>query len=188
MSAQVTLTIQEYEDLRDKLVKAETHRNELVHLLSDIRDAEAVAKNGETWAAALQIVQFAVANLPPETSPGWPYNALRLIARHLTSPSDLDLAGVFDEFASIAEGYETARKKAPRKITSAGPRDFGPKTTEAAIMHAIKTGDTTPLKKLVSNIPEEPTSPGEGVEDEDLEEDGIVDPPDEEAPAPSPDE
>lgn len=146
----ITLTIQEYNDLQATLHESERRRLELEAQLAAVQDGRAVLQAARVWKAALTIVQFAVANLPPETSPGWPWKELDALAAHLQP----DLAGVFQEFAAIAAGYEEERSRRPKKILPATKDDFGPKTAEAAIMHAVKTGDVEPLRDLLVPKPD----------------------------------
>lgn len=94
-----------------------------------------------TIEAALPIVQFAVGNLDPTTVRGWPHKELAAFAKGLASLSDREkdaIAEEFTTFAKLAGGLEEFRKERDKNkiIVPASASDYGPKTAEAAFVHA----------------------------------------------------
>lgn len=77
--------------------------------------------------AVVPVVQFAAGNLPPETSPGWPYEALHTFANCLIEipGGDQNLIELGRDLAILAreiEPFEKARARGER----AEPRVGGP--------------------------------------------------------------
>lgn len=94
---------------------------------------------------AMQVVQFAVGNLAPETVAGWPYEALGRLAEALDKLPSIDrhlseAAGELREFSRQASGLEAWRKERDkhRVVVAATAADFGPQTDEARAIHAAR--------------------------------------------------
>ena len=86
--------------------------------------------------AVLPVVQYAVANLPPETAPGWPYEALRAFGQFLKDmPGHEPLAADLSARAAEIEPYERERATRPKHVVRATAADFGPQTGPARVLH-----------------------------------------------------
>ncbi len=114
---EVHLSREEYHQL---LTDAETARKEAAQLKADLRTARSEDPTGRVQVAmhafesALDIVRFAVANLPAESFKGWPFKQLREIAKTLreraeSTDDDRDLAGEFEKFAREIVNHEIRR-------------------------------------------------------------------------------
>lgn len=122
MGATITLGLDEWNQLNaDKQSLA----NELAEMKQKLADAnlEALSGSGDTTKgrqldtlvrSAVDVVRFAVANLPPECTPGWPVVALLNVAENIEAlPTytdiDRDLRIELLAFAKTAEEHETRR-------------------------------------------------------------------------------
>jgi len=142
----VSIKYSEYERLRTGLDNASSKIAELTKQLEDARlidPAGTIKQYNIALCAALKIVQFAVANNDPATVRGWPFEALRDIARMIKElpgiPRNFDeLPLVFEEVAERAASYEATRQQNRRAAVFATAADFGPQTPEAALVHGIR--------------------------------------------------
>ena len=81
--ASITLTLEEYEGLKEKYRTAE---NEAAWLTNELARARTEDGSGQVAPLvvlvrnALDVVSFAVANLPPETTKNWPVEAIRMVS------------------------------------------------------------------------------------------------------------
>lgn len=128
------------------------------HLWSLRRSASGTIETAPTCPAdttpsletALPIIQFAVANLPPETTVGWPYTDLKAVAAKLRADDRFDNPDLlldFDKFADECANYDRHRRANPPAVTRAVASDFGPKTQEAAVIDGLAA-------KTIQSVPE----------------------------------
>jgi len=109
----------------------------------------------DAFHEAIKVVQFAVGNLAPETVAGWPYKALFAIADAIEKIPGVDvhvreMPAELRHFAKLCAGYEEYRKQrdANRVVTAATAADFGPKTPEAAVVHAVHTAPSPSAENI----------------------------------------
>jgi hypothetical protein len=150
----VNVKYSEYQKLRDELEAQVTSGQ-----LADPTGTTKLLHDG--FHAAIKVVQFAVGNLAPETVAGWPHEALVEIADAIDKIPGMDqhvkeLPPELRHFAKLTAGYETYRKERDksRVVTVATAEDFGPKTAEAAAVHASHTRSS-------AEKPPEPTTSDE---------------------------
>ena len=119
---QHTLTNEEYQDLLHRRQEAE---NEAARLREELKAArgDALALGNKlsgtlliTARASIEIVRFAVANLPPQTIKGWPTKALFTVADGLSALPEFDtehrdLAIELKAFAREADALERERAR-----------------------------------------------------------------------------
>lgn len=142
MDATVQISLVELDKLRETARRAE---DTAWKLDEEVRKAERRGVESATEAVpavelAIQLVQFATANLPPETSPGWPYQALKGFGEAVQGLAGLSVhakeAGAdFITRAAEIEPFEVFRAAMPKKATIALPGDYGPQTDEARAAH-----------------------------------------------------
>jgi hypothetical protein len=125
-AAQVTISLDELDELRGRLRKA--HEDNAA-LSADMRAAE-IASAGDradgllaTIRQGLVVVRFAVANLDPETIRGWPWEALHGFAGSLSAlpgATDLDreLAIELRAFSRACERREIERTGRPLAVSA----------------------------------------------------------------------
>lgn len=146
MNAQVSISLTDLDAMRQAKAKADARIQELETKLA-AAERQALGTGIGDYIEAIEtvtpIVQYAVANLPPETSPGWPYEKLRQFAVHLGrlpgfTPVLREIAGDLAERASEIEPYERGRAARPKHVVRATRDDFGPQTEEAQVAHALR--------------------------------------------------
>ena len=151
----ITIKLTAYEAMRDAGKAAHEEamqfRKELdAARLTNADDSGMTKQLYDAFHQAMKIVQFAVGNLNPETIVGWPHEALTSVAtaletipgieRHLTElPDDLRR---FAQHAAALEHFRKERDKF-KVVVMASASDFGPKTPEAAAVHAASRFATT---------------------------------------------
>jgi hypothetical protein len=118
-SGTITLSLEDFEDMKTKRVEAE---NEAARLTNALAEAQRSSGNPEMTRAlselvsqAIVVVRFAVAQLPPETTPNWPEKALEQIAALMPmrpgyGSDDQDLATELRAFARECRGYDLERR------------------------------------------------------------------------------
>jgi hypothetical protein len=114
-TATVSIPYSEFQAIKEAREKAE---QEVATIKRQITEEMIEASNQETRIvarAALEVARFAVANLPPEVTIGWPTEALRAIAKSLPSMPDAtlddpELAITLDHFAMECERFEARRR------------------------------------------------------------------------------
>lgn len=117
MSATVTMDLSEYQTLQKQ---KETTEIENSKLREQIIEAKISSSDPHLLAfsrAALDIVRYAVASLPPESNIGWPFESLRVVAEEIlrmpdAGPTHEELAFTFRTFAQECEEHERRRKLA----------------------------------------------------------------------------
>lgn len=145
-TATVNIPLSELDQLRDSL---RVLQNRVVELEKQVVEAKMSDPAGtirllqEIVDHALPVVQFAIANLEPSTVRGWPHESLREFAKKLVEMPNAtthtqELSREFEHFAKLAAGYEEFRRErdAKRVVLPATVEDYGPKTEEAAMVHA----------------------------------------------------
>jgi hypothetical protein len=158
--ARTTLTIS-LKDLNELRGATERERQRVRELERQLAEARVADPNGTIRdlcgivRSAKTVVQFAVNYMHPATVRGWPYQALSALADGMTRLPDADaqdqtLAMIWRNFAQEAAGYEEYRRErdAGRVAVPATSEDFGPKTDEAAFVHAAR------VKGLTKDEPE----------------------------------
>ena len=161
----VQVKFSEYRKLREDLKQQQARIYELEKEVVAAKLADGSGVTQELHAAfhgALKIVQFAVGNLSPETVAGWPHKDLVTVADAIEKIPGMDIhikevPGAWREFAQLAVGFEEYRKqrRATQVVTMATAEDFGPKTAEAAVVHAAYDQN----RKAAG----EPTGPAPGI-------------------------
>jgi len=144
----VQITLAEIDALRDRITTLELDLQTV-----QLELAETKAKGAEvnrdirvrierTITAAMEIVRFAVQNLPPQFVVGWPHDALATFARCLemlptTTDHDKELCQELLTFAG--EASELAKERRSRRGLPPGPpptlEEQGPQTEEAKAVH-----------------------------------------------------
>lgn len=141
----VNVKYSDYNKLREDLRATQNKNYELEQKLAAAAlGDDAVAKLlHEAFHDTIKVVQFAVANLDPATVSGWPHEALAKIADAIekipgVDPHVAELPPELRAFAGIAAGLEAFRKERDKNkvVVPATAADFGPKTPEAAAVHA----------------------------------------------------
>jgi len=144
----VTVPLSTYDKLRDDLRTTQAKNYELEKKLAaaqlsggDSSDVPQLLH--EAFHDAIKIVQFAVGNLDPQTVAGWPHAAVMKIADAIEKIPGIDrhvseMPIELREFAKLAAGFEMYRKERDKNkvVVAASASDFGPKTPEAAAVHA----------------------------------------------------
>jgi hypothetical protein len=141
----VTVKLSDFDRLRDQLREAQNKNYTLEKQLHEalIADPSGVGKVlFDGFHAAIKIVQFAVGNLDPQATIGWPHRALVDVANAIEKIPGVDIhvsemPGELRHTAQIAAGYEEYRKERDknRVVMPATAADFGPQTPEAAAVH-----------------------------------------------------
>lgn len=159
MSTEPTLSIKlaDYDALRDQVKNADHRVAEVRKEVDALTQQLAAAKVADPSNVIqgyrsiiddlVMVLQFAVANLDPMTVRGWPYPSLRAVATKVETlpglaPYNVELPIPLREFSYSAEYYEEVRKARTQHAVPAGPSDFGPQTSEAALAHATRTQAT----------------------------------------------
>lgn len=142
----VNVKYSDYSKLREDLRTTQNKNYELEQKLAAAQlggDASVATLLHAAFHDALTIVQFAVGNLDPSTIAGWPHEALVKIADAIEKipgmdPHKAELPPELRHFAGIAAGLEAFRKERDKNkvVVAASAEDFGPKTPEAAAVHA----------------------------------------------------
>lgn len=142
----ITINLSQYDQLRGELRDATANAYALQKQLDAARLGGAdglAARYHQAFHTAMRVVQFAVANCPPETVAGWPHVDLAELADTLLTLDNVDrhlaeAAPEFKLFAGQAANYEAFRKNRARErgVIAATAADFGPKSNEAAVVHA----------------------------------------------------
>jgi hypothetical protein len=128
-SATLTLTLADYDALKNARTTAENEAADLRRQLKEARTADPLGKLTDLnkfTRDCMTVARFAVANLPPETIRGWPYEALQNLAHNIHvlpdfSTNDRDMALDLLAFARDAEELEKRRKATamvPTKFTA----------------------------------------------------------------------
>lgn len=119
MSSNVNLTLDDYNSLLEARRNAE---NEAADLRKQLREAK-LATGGDDRVRvltqsvrnALEVVRFAVANMPPETVRGWPWTKLVAVSHDIevlpdADSDDVSFAIELRKFAVECEKIERQRK------------------------------------------------------------------------------
>lgn len=115
MQATVSISL---EDLQHLQKARETAEQEVSRLQAQITQAKIEASDQTLLAtvrAAIEVVRFAVSQLPPESTKGWPTDALKRVAAHVpqlpdASIDDGELSVTLVSFAHECETYEQRRR------------------------------------------------------------------------------
>lgn len=141
----VTVPLSTYDKLRDELKQLQSKNYELEKQLNAAKlgDSDVAKRLHDAFHDAMKIVQFAVGNLDPATVAGWPHEALTAVAVAIETIPGIDrhvseLPEELRAFASVAKGLEEWRRERDKNkvVVPATAEDFGPKTPEAAAVHA----------------------------------------------------
>jgi hypothetical protein len=127
-SVTLTISMEEYQALIEGRNKAEREAAEANAQAIAARMSDPTATVEKVTAFARQcltVVNYAVANLPPEVNKGWPYEALTRVCEMMNvlpdfGPNDRDMAIDMLNFANDAKTLELRRKgeaKPPTKFT-----------------------------------------------------------------------
>ena len=115
MQATVSIPLSEFQEIQQAKDKAE---KEASQLREQIRQATITASDSVLFALSkksLDIVRFAIANLPPESTKAWPIESLREIAKLLPQAAgatidDEEFAVTIASFARECEMFEARRQ------------------------------------------------------------------------------
>jgi hypothetical protein len=141
----INIPLADFDKLRDSNKASQTRIYELEKQLAAAKlGDDAIAKTlFDAFHDAITIVQFAVGNLDPATVSGWPHEAVARIADAIEKipgmdPHKAELPPELRYFASVAKGLEDFRRERDKHkvVVPATAADFGPKTSEAAAVHA----------------------------------------------------
>ena len=121
----MTIPYTEFQAIQNRAREAERKLAEVEQRTRDLRIAECDAASLTVARNALEVVRYAVANLPAESNKDWPTNALHAIAKALPSlpdatVDDRELATTIDYFATEAERFEERRRALGSKLVHAG--------------------------------------------------------------------
>lgn len=114
-NATVTIPLTEFMEVQNARAAAEQKAAELEKKLS----GEKIAANDATTYAiardALEVVRFAIGNLPPETTRGWPVEKVRALSENLpkldgATQDDQEYAITMRYFADEIEKCDLQRK------------------------------------------------------------------------------
>lgn len=114
-TATVTMEYAEFQELQNKRKEAE---EEISVLKKQITEAKISASDPHLLAlsrAAIDVVRFAVASLPPESHKGWPFESLARVAEQIPHMPDAtvdhtELAMTLTTFAKECEDHERRRQ------------------------------------------------------------------------------
>lgn len=141
----ISISLADFDKLRNEVKETQTKNYELEKQLAAAKlGDDATAKTlFEGFHEALTVVQFAVGNLDPSTVSGWPHEAVTKIADAIEKipgmdPHKAELPPELRYFAGVAKGLEDYRRERDKNkvVVPASASDFGPKTPEAAAVHA----------------------------------------------------
>lgn len=118
LNAKVEMSYSEVQSLIEGKNAAEKAYGELLAASKVVKvgpPGEALAKLNIFARDALDIVRFAVANLPPEMTPNWPFEALRKLCENVSDlpdadTNDHDMAIDLKSFVAECEKHELRRK------------------------------------------------------------------------------
>ena len=115
MSATVTMDLGEYQQLHEAKKATEIENAQLKQQNIDAKIASSDPHLVAFARAALDIIRYAVASLPPESNKGWPFESLRVIADEVVNLPDAgsthdELSLTFTTFATECEDHERRRK------------------------------------------------------------------------------
>jgi hypothetical protein len=108
----VSIPYSEFQAIQEAKWKAETDLALMKQQISEQKISSSDKTLFEVSRAAIEIVRFAVANLPPESTVRWPTTALRVVATRLPSmpdagPDDDELMITLKRFADECDQFET---------------------------------------------------------------------------------
>lgn len=114
-TATVTVPYNEYQAIQEAKLQAELETAKLRQQLTSSKIEASDAALFEIARAAIEIVRFAVGNLPPESTKHWPIAALRVVASRLplmpdAGVDDQELALTLVNFAHECDVYEKRGK------------------------------------------------------------------------------
>lgn len=124
VNSTVNLTLEDYTALQQAKVNAENERAELQKKYDALRLANGTKQDITALNTAVRrcadVARFAVANLPPESTKGWPFAELRVLADSVDAlpdagPNDKTLAIELRAFAAECEKHEHRRAAMPKK-------------------------------------------------------------------------
>ena len=146
MPATVTLPLEELDEFRSQIrtaneTIAKLKKEMIEHRLESSGDD--VQKLLAFCRAALEIVGYAVANLHPEFSKKWPYEALRTVSFGIdalpdVTPFESEMAFELRKFAIECETWETRRKQMGERYV---PPPVNPATAVKSIAELAKETD-----------------------------------------------
>ncbi|MEX2716748.1 MAG: hypothetical protein Q6370_010645 [Candidatus Sigynarchaeota archaeon] len=158
----VTVPLSTYDKLRDELKQLQSKNYELEKQLdaAKLGDGNIAKQLLDAFHATMKVVQFAVGNLDPATVAGWPYEALVAVAAAIETIPGIDrhiqeLPDELRAFASVAKGLEEYRRERDKNkvVVPATAEDFGPKTPEAARVHAAYIANIGPNEDAATGDP-----------------------------------
>jgi hypothetical protein len=109
------------------------------------------------WRASMQVASYALANLMPSMSRGWPFNALRAMAAGIrklpdVTPFEFELATEYEKFAGECEEWERHRRVNPdRYVPPPAPKADDPEPIKAIKRKIIEMEDNG-LKAIDAKI------------------------------------
>lgn len=113
-TATVTIPYDEFQEIKDAKRQAEEKASKLIE---DVKQAKIQSSDPHLFAlakAALDIVRYAVASLPPESNFGWPFESLKVVAAKVldmpdATPDHIELSMTLSSFAKECEEHERRR-------------------------------------------------------------------------------
>lgn len=118
VTATVTLPYSEFEEIQRLKREAEERAAKADEKISEARVRASDQNLLRLARAAVEVVRFAVASLPPESNRGWPFEAIRAIAAAIPLMPDatqdhIELAQTISTFAIECERHENRRAASP---------------------------------------------------------------------------
>jgi hypothetical protein len=164
----VSVKYSDYNKLREDLRATQTENYELKTKLAaaQLGDATVAKSLFDAFHSAIKVVQFAVGNLEPSTVAGWPHSALVAIADAIEKipgidPHVAEMPSELRYFAGLAASLEEMRKERDKHkvVTMATAADIGPKTPEAAAVHAAYDAQRTAQAETPKTPDADPIAP-----------------------------
>lgn len=134
-TATVTIPYDEFQAIQNEKRQAE---EQVADLKRQVTEAKISASDPHLLAlsrAALDVVRYAVASLPPESNMGWPFESLRAVAEEVehmpdATPDHAELAMTLRTFATECEDHErrrmhrnTVKQRPMREIVATADQD-----------------------------------------------------------------
>lgn len=150
--APVTITVSQLNDLQAQVKQAQEQNVRLEQHLAEVKALDPTGRVANLQALAhaeLEVVRFAIANLPPSEIPKWPYEAVDRIGKLLHALPDFnaDAEVLVEElklFVADIKEHELARARKRDELIANAPREI----PKAALGEALDRGSSPEPEKL----------------------------------------
>lgn len=117
--AKIEMSLADWQELQQAKEALERRVTELKKTIDDVRLGEAGSEAHafrDAFSQAMEIVRFAIANLDPLSTRGWPVESLRAVCDHIEARPGVDesareAVGDLRLFCLEIEKFETARRE-----------------------------------------------------------------------------